>query len=252
MKSVEKLLLAHCSVRHFSDRAVSDDLIERIITCAQHAATSEYIQSYSIIRVYDFCIRKKIFNKIAHQSFVLEAPVFLVFCADVSRLMKACKMNSVELPDSYLNATETFLMSTVDTAIAAQNAVIAAESFGLGTTYVGGVRNHVEKMIDLLHLPKGTYPVLGLALGYPQSNKTFFDMHKPRLPLKIVYQTNYYESSNDEKLLCEYDETVRKYYQKRTGGVRCDTWTSQMSAFVQEEQRPHLKQALERQGFGLK
>ena len=76
-------------------------------------------------------------------------------------------MNQRKAPESYLEYTETFLMASVDTAIAAQNTVIAAESEGVGCTYIGGIRNNLPKVMELLSIPNGVYPLFGLVMGYP-------------------------------------------------------------------------------------
>ena len=247
---VQTLLQNHKSIRKFKAEPVDEQLVRELIRCGQHAATSEFIQSYTVIRIADETLRDTIYQEVANQKTILGAPVFLIFCVDVNRLIMACQMNDRTAPDSYMEATETFLMASVDTAIAAQNVVVAAEAEGLGCTYIGGIRNNLKKLIELLKLPKGVYPIFGLVMGYPAENTD--EMAKPRLPLDVVYKENQYQTEGDEPLIRQYDEVIRKYYVDRTGGERNETWTEQMSDFVAKPQRPFLKEVIQGQGFALK
>lgn len=246
----KNLLQNHKSVRKFKEQPVNGELLREIIRSGQHAATSEFIQSYTIIHVTDDKVKNRIYNEVTSQKTILNAPVFLVFCADVNRLLTACTMNQRKAPEAYMQYTETFLMASVDTAIAAQNTVIAAEAEGLGCTYIGGIRNNLPKLIELLEIPKGVYPVFGMVMGYPKENTD--EAAKPRLPLDVVFKEGKYDTQGDEALIREYDQIIRNYYIERTGGERDETWTMQMSDFVQKPQRPFLREVLEKQGFTLK
>ena len=250
MNAIETLMLNHKSVRKFKNQPVADELLERIVRCAQHAATSEFIQSYSIIKVTDQKIKETIYDEVTSQKPILNAPVFLVFCADVNRLLRASDMNQRKAPESYVESTETFLMVSVDTAIAAQNEVLAAESEGLGCTYIGGIRNNLPKIMELLDIPKGVYPVFGMVMGYPEEHTD--EAAKPRLPLGVVLKNEKYHTEGEEEQIRAYDEVIRQYYIDRTGGERNETWSMQMSDFVEKPQRPFLKEVLENQGFRLK
>ncbi len=250
MNAVENLMVNHKSVRKFKNQPVSDALLERMIRCAQHAATSEFIQAYTIIKVTDQKTKETLYNEVTSQKPILNAPVFLVFCADVSRLLRASEMNQREAPEAYMEYTETFLMASVDTAIAAQNAVLAAESEGLGCTYIGGIRNNLPKVMELLAIPQGVYPLFGMVLGYPEEQTD--EAAKPRLPLDVIFKEEKYHIDGEEEQIRAYDEVIRQYYIDRTGGKRDETWSMQMSDFVEKPQRPFLKDVLEKQGFKLK
>ncbi|MFR1723401.1 oxygen-insensitive NADPH nitroreductase [Emergencia timonensis] len=250
MNAIENLMLSHKSVRRFTDQPVSDELLERVVRCGQHAATSEFIQAYTIIKVTDPKVKEAIYNEVTSQKPILSAPVFLVFCADVSRLLRASEMNQRKAPESYLEYTETFLMASVDTAIAAQNTVIAAESEGVGCTYIGGIRNNLPKVMELLSIPNGVYPLFGLVMGYPLENSD--EAAKPRLPLDVVLKEEKYHTDGEEEQIRAYDEVIRQYYIDRTDGKRDETWSMQMADFVEKPQRPFLKEVLGKQGFLLK
>jgi len=144
--------------------------------------------------------------------------------------------------------TETFILATVDAALAAQNTLIAAESLGLGGVYIGGVRNNPLDICKILNIPSGVYPVFGMCLGYPNHNPD----KKERLPQDVVFKTDEYNTDGDADKIKEYDEHISDYYKIRTKGKRSDTWTNQVSSLMSEPQRPHMKGFLERQGFKMK
>ena len=250
MDTIEQLL-SRTSVRRFADRPVDRETLETIVLCAQHAPTSEYIQAYTVLNVTDQALRQQIFDRVTAQKPILAAPAFLLFCADVNRLVRAAETGGATVPDSYLGSTETFLMASMDTAIAAQNAVTAAEALGLGTTYIGGIRNNLSEMIRLFALPRGVYPLFGMVLGYPaEGPEQRRSSAKPRLPLSLVLHENQY-NAGDASALSAYDEAVRAYYRKRTAGQRNESWSEQMAGFAAKPQRPDLKAALAAQGFSL-
>jgi nitroreductase len=90
------------------------------------------------------------------QQHVARAAEFWVFCADFNRLLQIC-------PDARLGLAEQLLLGAVDTAMMAQNALVAAESLGLGGVYIGGIRNSIEGVTELLKLPQHVLPLFGCA-----------------------------------------------------------------------------------------
>ena len=142
----------------------------------------------------------------------------LVFCADLHRAGWCCEQSGKTMADGM---TEHFIIATVDVALFAQNVVVAAESEGL-YCYIGGLRSDPQQVSDLLALPEHVYPVFGLCLGYPDQDPEC----KPRLPLEAVLMEEHYQSVN-KALVAEYDETMRAYYQRRTGGKLDRVWSQE-------------------------
>lgn len=245
MNEVIKLLKSHRSIRKFRKDKVDEEKIVEIVEAAQSASTSSFVQAYTIIKVNDCEKRKQIAELSGDQFYVETAPVFLVFCADLNRSGLTCRMNDTEMKDGF---TEPFIIATVDAALAAQNALIAAESLGLGGVYIGGIRNNPEKMCELLDIPQNVYPVFGMCIGYPNQNPDV----KPRLPLEVIYKQDKYSTDGDEEKIREYDRLIRDYYIKRTKGKRDDFWSKQMAEKMEQELRPHMKDFLEGQGFKMK
>lgn len=243
MNRVINLLKNHRSIRKFKDKPISKDQLNHIIESATWAATSNFIQAYSVIHVTDKSVRKEIADLAGPQIWVETSPVFLVFCADLNRSKTACKHENKNMVSGY---TEQFIIATVDVALAAQNAMIAAESMGMGGVYIGGIRNNPEKVCLLLKLPDHVYPVFGMCLGYPDDNPE----QKPRLPVKSVLMENvYHEHQTDFNA---YNDICRQYYKTRTSDPRDETWTCHISRMVGKPMRPHMKSFLKKRGFEFK
>ena len=113
-----------------------------------------------------------------------------------------------------------------DAVIAAQNVVIAAESLGMGTVYLGSILNDIRKVVKLLKLPKYVFPAVGLAVGWKDQEPDL----KPRIPRNIIHMENEYrELENPLKELEEYDKIVNQYYDLRDINNRVDEFTKQIS-----------------------
>lgn len=245
MNEVIDLLNSHRSIRKFKPDSIPDEQVNAIVRAAQSASTSSFIQAYTIIRVTDPKLRKQLAHLAGDQPYVEQCPLFFVFCADLYRLMTAARMHGVEPKGEYM---EAFILATVDTVLAAQNAMVAAESLGLGGVYIGGIRNNPGEISQLLQLPEKVYPVFGMCLGVPDHQPGV----KPRLPLDAVLKENRYTMEQDESILKQYDEEIQTYYAERTGGKRVEGWTQQMAAKMGKEARLHMRSFLEKQGFGFK
>jgi FMN reductase (NADPH) len=243
MNEVIELLKNHRSIRKFKPDPVGDDQLHAIIEAAGAAATSNFIQAYSVISVTNKETRKQMAELAGSQSWVEASPVFLVFCADLKRAEDACAFENKAMVSGY---TEQFIITTVDVTLAAQNAMIAAESLGLGGVFIGGLRNNPEKICQLLHIPEHVYPIFGMCLGYPDE----LPQQKPRLPVDVILMKETYQEDNS--YLNRYNDVCSSYYQTRSASARPDTWTRQISAMMSKPARPHMKEFLEKKGFGLK
>jgi len=140
------------------------------------------------------------------------------------------------------------MTATIDCALFAQNVAIAAESEGLGIVYIGGLRNQIANVSELLSLPDKVYPVFGLCIGYPDQNPEV----KPRLPLPMVLKQDTYTDAQDTALLADYDNEIREYYRNRTGGNKEMSWSEQISGMLVKEARPHMLSFLQSKGYLLK
>jgi nitroreductase len=243
MNDVINLLKSHRSVRQFTAQPVTDEMVRDIIEAAGWSATSNFVQAYTVIRVRQETTRQKIAELAGGQSWVENSPVFLVFCADLKRSQSACDLENSEMVSGY---TEQFIIATVDVSLAAQNAMVAAESMGLGGVFIGGIRNHPDKVSELLNLPEQVYPVFGMCLGYPEGEQ----QQKPRLPVDVILKEEYYQES--EAALTQYNDTCKAYYQSCSSAARDETWTHQIAKMMSKPTRPHMRGFLDKMGFKFK
>ena len=114
MNATIDLLKAHRSIRKFSDRPIDDRTLSTIIAAAQCAATSHFVQAYTIIRVRDRRTRETIAQLAGPQVWVARAPVFLVFCADLNRLEAACRRSGVDMEKGW---AEQFVIPSGEIAV---------------------------------------------------------------------------------------------------------------------------------------
>ncbi len=241
MNQTLKLMRSHRSVRHYSSEPVTTNMVRSILTSAQCASTSSFVQAYSVIQVTDDNIRKDIASITGGQVWVEKAPVFLVFCADLTRLIQSCLAHNITPESGY---TEQSLVATIDAALFGQNVMLAAESEGLGGVFIGGIRNDPQAICNFLDIPEHVYPVFGMCLGFPdQSQDT-----KPRLPLDSILKIGKYHPT-DSQVLQEYDEVTRKYWASRKNNVKEDSWSEQMAEFSSQKTREHMKDFLIGKGF---
>jgi nitroreductase len=152
------LLRSHRSIRHFTDEPITPAQREAIIDSARATSSSSFLQCSSIIRITDPAMREQLVTLTGGQKHVAQAAEFWVFCADFNRHLQIC-------PQAELGLAEQLLLGVVDTALMAQNAFTAAESLGLGGVYIGGLRNNIESVTELLKLPKHVLPCLACALA---------------------------------------------------------------------------------------
>lgn len=210
MNATIQLLQNHRVYREFDPTAtVSDDELQAIIQSAQQAPSWMNGQHYSIINIANNAIRQKIVEIQPRNPQIGQCSVFLVFVMDGYRSY----LDSQAYDGSFdgFSDIDTFITLATDTAMAAQNATIAAESLGYATCPIGGLRTVAKELIEILHLPKYTYPVFGLCIGKPAVEMRV----KPRLPQQAVYFENQYQTQDLPKLLADYEQTMLEFAEAR-------------------------------------
>jgi nitroreductase len=242
MNPTINLLKAHRSIRQFQNRPIQPDLFQDLIKAGQAAASSNFFQAATIIRVTDSKKRAKLASLANNQAYVETAAEFLVFCADMNRAASCCDLHGAVANTGF---TEQFIIATVDAALVAQNIVVASESAGLGICYIGALRNSPAEVSTVLELPHDTYPVFGLCLGWPDQDPEV----KPRLPMGVVLRENSYGNGTEGINLDDYDEVVRGYYATRSSNQKSMSWSEQMSGMLSKESRPHMLDFLKMKGF---
>lgn len=235
-------MLNHCSVRKYTDEAVSDEMLASIVQCGQAAATSSFIQAYSVINVSNQEHRAAIAAAAGGQVWVEKAARFLVLCADMKRIDYCCQQQGLgELEGQ----AEHFLAASVDVGLMAQNMMLAAESLGLGCVFIGGIRNDPSIVAELLELPDQVYPAFGMCLGWPDQQTEV----KPRLPVEVVLHEGKYNTDAVPEQVAAYDAAISDYYQERSRNQRTSNWSEQTAAALQQKKREHMLAFLQGRGF---
>jgi FMN reductase (NADPH) len=236
------LLKSHASVRKYKQEDIPLDTLKNMLNAAQHAASSNFVQAYSVVLVKDEAKKREIGILSNNQPQINSAPVLLLFCADMKRLEYATLKKQASLEHG---TAENFIVSVMDTALFAQNFVVAAESSGYGICFIGGVRNKPEEIGNLVDLPDKTIPLFGMTVGVPDEQQ----MVKPRLPVEAILHVETYDESKYQKIINEYDATIADYYKKRLTNNKDSDWSGTMSAFLSERRREHMKSFLAKKGF---
>ena len=216
------LLLNHRSVRAYLPDALPAGTIETLVAAAQSASSSSNLQVWSVVAVQDPERKARLAALAGAQKHIVEAPLLLVWLIDFDRLSQLA--NDRGVPDEALDYLETFLLGAVDTSLAAQNAVTALESLGLGAVYVGGIRNQPAEVAAELDLPPRMFPLFGLVVGKPDPARPA--SIKPRLPqTSILFHETYAWTSAQREAARRYDERLRSF--QREQGMTERDWTEQ-------------------------
>lgn len=198
-----RTMTGHESVRKFLPTPVPMAMMDVIMAAARSAPTSSNLQAFSVIMVDDVQRKARLASLAGEQRFIEEAPWFLVFCADLSRLRYLSERQGRVFGGDTL---EMFLLASVDAALVMQNTLVAAESLGLATTPVGAVRDHPDLIAEELGLPEGVYAVAGLSIGYERPGARRGT--KPRLRQDATVHRNQYNTDTREEVVADYDRTM--------------------------------------------
>lgn len=233
---------SHTTVRRYTDEKISDDIFHQLIEAAQHAASSNFVQAYSVIQVKDED-KKVQLGKLSRNEFQFEtAALSLVFCADLQRSKQAVEKHDEKMIGDNL---ENYTVATIDTALFGQNFALAAESMGYGICYIGGVRNNPKEISELFDLPEYVIPLFAMTVGVPVK----LNEVKPRLPVEAIVHEDRYDNEKYDEQFNTYDEITQAYYKKRTNNRKDFTWSETMSDFLSVEKRPHLLEFVQSKGF---
>ena len=242
MNELMKTMREHSSQRSYRNEPIARELLEQIIRSGQAASSSSFIQAYSIICVKRRENRERIASAAGNQRYVVDAAEFLVLCADMQRIQYCCDKTQAGELEGY---AEHFLAATIDTALMAQNMLLAAESAGLGGVFIGGIRNDPQTVVDCLQLPQHVYPAFGLCLGWPGEKMAV----KPRLPIAAILHEDVYDLASVPAQVDAYDEQMAQYYAARQSHAKTTDWSQQTANAVQGKKREHMLAFLQQQGF---
>lgn len=203
MNETLKLLNNRISLRRYKDEPISKEHLDQIFHSTMRAPTAGNMMLYSILAIKDKEKIKKLSETCDNQPFIAKAPLVLIFLADMQRwtdylqhcdIKGFCKEKEMEYNEP--NNADLFL-SISDTMIAAQNTVIAGESLGIGSCYIGDIMENYEIHKEMFDLPDKVFPIGMLCLGYyPEKMKKTL---RPRFDKKhIVFDEKYKRLSKED------------------------------------------------------
>ena len=198
-----ELLNQHVSIRKFKSQQVPDAVIDSIIYSGTKASTTGNMQLYSVVITETSEIKDKLIPLHFNQNVAKNAPVLLTFVADFNRFTRWCELNMASPGyDNFLS----FFTAAIDAILVAQNVCVAAENQGMGICYLGTTTYNAREIINVLNLPKLTFPVTTIAIGYPDENPEQMD----RIPLNgVIHRGKYNDySDSDVKKLYSFKENL--------------------------------------------
>jgi nitroreductase len=248
--AVLESLLSHRSIRAYLPDALPPGTLETAIAAAQSAASSSNLQVWSVVAVEDPERKARLSVLARDQAHIRQAPLFLVWLADLARLRGIAESRG-ETSDG-LDYLEMLLVGVIDAALAAQNAVATFESLGLGTVYIGAIRNRVTEVARELALPPLVMPVFGLCVGYPDPASPA--LVKPRLAQAAVLHRETYAVAPQQGAIEAYGPHLAEFF--RAQGQDHPDWRAIVTARIRNAKslsgRDQLRAALESLGFSLR
>lgn len=231
MNEVLRQLFRRKSVRVFTGQQISAEEKQAIIEAAMQAPTTGNQQMYTILDITDKHLAERLSETCDHQPFIAKASMILIFLADFQKWYDAfdeagCNPRKPREGD--------LMLAVCDALIAAQNAVTAAESLGIGSCYIGDVMELRESHRELLNLPDYVFPAAMVVFGYP--TKQQMERKKPkRAPYTSVVQENTYHRRSGEEL--------RAMFEGRTGEKSYEEW---MQAFCDRKYHSDFSKEMSR------
>ena len=236
----------HRTVRAYTNEPVTEEELRAIISAVEAGPNWCNFQHVSIVSIDDPAARQRAYELCGNQQQVLDAPVFLMFCADFYRTWLACDCDQ-EAFDQVTRVADNIIVGATEVGIALGSATVAAEALGLSTCCVGAAREEPE-MVELLGLPRYVFPVCGFCIGHAATDPGV----KPRLPEHAVFFRDRYDA-NLKPALEEYDNIYRTYLETRSANRRDDTWTDSVASYytIPYTRYEEIPQMLHDQGFGF-
>lgn len=228
------------SLRFYDKKPITKEEEDQIIESAMRAPTAGNQMLYSMIVIRNQELKEKLAESCDHQPFIAKAPLVIVFVADHHKWFDYYEKNDVKAfsmnYDYVFEAPQEsdLFLAIEDTMIAAQNSVIAAESLGIGSCYIGDIVENYEEIQKLLKLPKYTFPISMLCYGhYKEDHKRII---RKRFDKKFVVFEDAYQQLSDEEykeMFIEQEQLynpnnqykasnyAQQFYARKTGASFC-------------------------------
>lgn len=230
------------SVRNYKPDPVPDAWVDALTAAGQRAPTSSNIQAFSIIVVRDPETKKRLAELAANQQHIIDCPVFFALCADLTGPAQASKLHGTKF---HGYTFEKGLVASIDAALVGMTMSLTAGTMGLGTIFIGAMRNQPLEVARLLKLPPRVYVVFGICLGWPETPSSA----KPRLPMKSVVHREFYDPDQRAAALADYDRELADYYRALGRPSPDAAWTKVIADNLAVPLRKNLRQELKTLGF---
>jgi nitroreductase/FMN reductase [NAD(P)H] len=246
-------ILAHRTHRRYRPDPVPDDVLEVVLAAALSAPSKSDLQQVAIVLVKDRDKQRAIGSWIPDMPWIADAPRFMVFCGDHRRLRRLFELRGRPFPNDTL---DMFMNAAVDAGLVLQNFITAAAALGLGCCPISVVRNHVEKLGEMLELPPAVFPVAGLCVGYP-AQPGWISM---RLPPAVTVHVDRYDDADLPAQLAAYDRRRearhatprdKQRYPERWGYTEPYGWSEDKARQYSVPERHNFGPYIRGQGFGL-
>lgn len=231
MNEILRALHERKSVRLYEDRPVPDSVKAAVLEAAVQAPTAGNQQLYTILDITDPQLKHALSITCDNQPFIAQAPMVLVFLADCKKWYDAYRYADCNPREPGVG---DLLLAVSDANIAAQNAVTAAESLGLGSCYIGDIMEHTAEQRRLLHLPDYIFPAAMVVFGYPTEQQR--RRPKPtRCPMEQIVHENRYRILDETEL--------RHMLEDKAGEKPYEVW---LNAFCQRKYNSEFSQEMTR------
>lgn len=253
--AVHSQLAKRGSIRKFRSEQIPDHVLRRLCALALCAPTKSDLQQRDIIIIDSPELRSEICALLASgrlgQKWLEDVPNLLIFCGNNRRQRRLHVLRDRHFANDHLDA---FFNASVDAAIALSSFVIAAEADGLGVCPISAVRNHPDRIAELLNLPQHVFPVAGLAVGYTDEQPP----RSMRLPLPITVHHNTYTDDMLDAAIEDYDRrrsadqpyTTQRYV-KELGQSQRYGWSEDKARQYAFPERQDFGAYVKRVGFKL-
>lgn len=245
-------IAGHRSIRRYRPDPVPPELLRLLLACALSAPTKSDLQQADIIHITDPGKRQRIVAAIPDMAWILDAPVFLVFCGNNRRIRHIGEWRGKPFANEHL---DHFMNAAVDAGIVMMNFIRAAEAAGLGTCPISAIRNAIDLTSRELELPEGVFPVAGLCVGYPATPGHI----SPRLSPEVTVHSNRYDESALREQVDAYDQRRHANHPygkqrriKSFGTAEFYGWSEDKARQYAEPERADFGAYIRRQGFSLK
>jgi nitroreductase len=220
MNETLRLIGGRKSTRAYRNRPISEENRNRILQAAMRAPTAGNQMLYSILHVSDQRLKDRLAQTCDQQPFIAKAPLVLLFLADYQRIFDfytaagaPALAEAKGLPWSTPRVGNLFI-ALCDALIAAHSSVLAAESLGIASCYIGDIIENYETHRDMFSLPDYVFPITLVCYGYPAGNYAA-KKSTPRLDPGYICFENSYHRFDKERLLKMMKPLEKRYFKNR-------------------------------------